>query len=752
MNYQSSGEKYQVPVFVALLYNASILIEIREIGSNEKPLVIERILDLADGTINQYGMYYEYGPVLDAGRYEITATPLNVPEEFANPSKSVQFLVGSVDSKDLDIDLQMVDSSGPADIKDLSINRQMVDGSSKTKQMSGSEPSINENIPKDRSSAASRSSKAPEPLPLDPENARASDELFDAGKMALIPENARDERPVNDQLKTADGTMLSKFGLQIREPSQEMVYNNLDEQGNVAFKYWLITHDKVDLELKIKKGNETVVEKTIPKTHLKKSFTYHRWRPWEIIDTLLMPPGKYSISARPLEPAGEAWSGPVSFYLGRGVVLPDSAKTASFDGAYTQFRSSRLNPGEPSKDLGAERIPAGKGDAFKTPTIVKPSDRQSFVTTGNQDKCIMVEIKHLPSSQAFQQNPMLFDVAWKVYVQMQFSPSTDDPYSRFGTWKQTPGEEPSSQKEYCLAPGRYRLRAWAQEYYDETQDWVAKEKHYGDWQEFAITPFRLKNELPVSGPVVPGQISREQKRADVVRSNTAKPTLIPLGKGNVFPSNSMASLSVRHAAGQKPLFEFESFDGKRWRRSQEIRLINVQTPRASGGQVVTKASVRMSAPGKFRYRVKMNATGAAPTPYREIIVEDKRIKNKAVAEQPADPVKRESARASVKKSTVGKRAKTQETPVAQNKMVLTPPVILAPRSGQTFNAPADIMLKARYDQNFPIIFELKKDNGRYVTIGSAQRNRTLQPVSIMSGRDIKDKIPAARWPFQSRCR
>ncbi len=108
------------------------------------------------------------------------------------------------------------------------------------------------------------------------------------------------------------------------------------------------------------------------------------------------------------------------------------------------------------------------------------------------------------------------------------------------------------------------------------------------------------------------------------------PTLLPLPRGEAFSTNSLTSLPVKHAAGQKPVYEFEYYDGRAWRMERSIRPISMQTPQGNGmTQVITKTSFRISKPGKYRFRVKTDVSGSPSSPYQEFVVVDPRAQSMA---------------------------------------------------------------------------------------------------------------------------
>ena len=107
---------------------------------------------------------------------------------------------------------------------------------------------------------------------------------------------------------------------------------------------------------------------------------------------------------------------------------------------------------------------------------------------------------------------------------------------------------------------------------------------------------------------------------------------------------SLTSLPVKHAAGQKPVYEFEYYDGRAWRMERSIRPISMQTPQGNGmTQVITKTSFRISKPGKYRYRVTTDVSGSPSSPYQEFVVVDPRAQSMAQVSAQAQASKAKAA-------------------------------------------------------------------------------------------------------------
>jgi hypothetical protein len=220
---------------------------------------------------------------------------------------------------------------------------------------------------------------------------------------------------------------------------------------------------------------------------------------------------------------------------------------------------------------------------------------------------------------------------------------------------------------------------------------------------------------------------------------TKVPIIIPLPRGTAFSTASLTTLPVKHAAGQQPVFEFERFDGRTWRRARSIRPISMQPQPGGGTQVITDASFRITEPGRYRYRVSTDAPGAAFSPYKEFVVTDPKTQIAAVKEMQrgramVEPEKSKSASAghtetrtltksgapTPPKSAVQDGKISEGTaPEASKKTPFTFPTmpktlqIISPQPNQSFQAPANVALRINHDTKYDVVLEIRKDSGPF---------------------------------------
>ncbi len=232
-----------------------------------------------------------------------------------------------------------------------------------------------------------------------------------------------------------------------------------------------------------------------------------------------------------------------------------------------------------------------------------------------------------------------------------------------------------------------------------------------------------------------------RKSIDPGDDGRSAPTPLALPRGAAFSVNSLASLPVKHVAGQKPVYEFEYYDGRAWRKERSIRPISMQTPQGSGmTQVITKTSFRISKPGKYRYRVKTDASGSPSSPYQEFVVVDPRAQSmaqvsaqaqasraKAAAEPAAagapagavniakSPARTEGPRPPDNSADLQRGTDTATPQVPAQRQLMppsAPPRITAPRPNQAFSAPANVIVQTSHDARFELVFEISMGAGK----------------------------------------
>ena len=211
----------------------------------------------------------------------------------------------------------------------------------------------------------------------------------------------------------------------------------------------------------------------------------------------------------------------------------------------------------------------------------------------------------------------------------------------------------------------------------------------------------------------------------------AVPTPIPLAGSSAFSTKKITNIAVKHMAGQKPVFEFEQFDGTKWRKARSIRLINMQPQSGDGTQVVTRASFQINTPGRYRYRVTTDASTVF-SPYHEFTVVglhgglspqmDHAAGAKGAAGGAAAAQKRTAKAPAKSGSTTEMKTSSNELHGSDSlqmkpKKQLQPsnPLrITSPTQNQSFWAPANVTVKTIHDSRFQLVHELKKGNGKFL--------------------------------------
>ena len=546
-------------------------------------------------------------------------------------------------------------------------------------------------------------------------------------------------------------SLLAKTQVRIKEPKQNQFYDTF-HQGNVPFQLWLELPHASELVIRIKKDSEILFTETIAKGGL----AYRSDRQ--------APPGVYTVEARMMEestsPASSKpgqiqsavdtpWSGPVTFYLGVAPPIAVStdrkalAKQESTEMTQYSSQGPLLPEGAVLPDSGAAVRTSTGG---KIPKIVRPTNNQVLVSKEGEEKCVDIEVAHLPSVFAYKANPINRMITWNVYVDWQYSPTPESLFSSLETVNQTPSES-NFVKNYCLASGRYKIRAWAKEreLKQEGDGWVEEfTHHYGQWQQFSIAPLQVDRDPAVDSSKLSSIGLSKQQRPVTVKSKQSSPLATPMIKKGMEPpdhpapqlmslsrnqnikANSLTTLLVKHLANQKPLFEFEYYDGKRWQKARSIRPIIIPTPATGGtGQVITQAKFRIAQAGKYRCRVKSDEDDGKFSPYQEFTVVGQLPRGLSGQLDHSVPVNRGASAAELK---IGKASKSPQKSSANElkgsdsievkpKKQLQPTKslrITSPIQNQSFWAPANVAIKTSHDSRFQLKYALSKNNGAFI--------------------------------------
>ncbi|MBT8360289.1 MAG: hypothetical protein KJO32_04995, partial [Deltaproteobacteria bacterium] len=431
--------------------------------------------------------------------------------------------------------------------------------------------------------------------------------------------------------------------------------------------------------------------------------------------------------------------------IGDRTIVISGQPAADQSGDYTQRSGQGPTPGAAVLEEKGKAVTTATGG--KVPKIVRPAFNQVVAAKAGEEKCIDVEIAHLPSVVAYKNNPINSMITWNVYIDWQYSPTPESLFSSLETVNQTPAES-NAVKNYCLATGRYKIRAWAKEreIKQEGDGWVEEFKnYYGQWQQFSIAALQVDKKPVVDSAALSGIALSKQQSQVTTKSmpgsplatpmvkkgmeplDLPAPKLIPLPRNQRYLVNSLAGLPVRHAAGQKPAFEFEYFDKKGWRKTESIRSFSMQTPKGGRGLVVTQAKFRLAQPGKYRYRVK---TGNKFSSYQTFMVVGPQgslspqmgtagkgaAAGTAISKQKvAQPAQDGSAKTAPKSSANELRGSDSTTPkVAKQLQPARPVLILSPKHNQSFWAPANVTVTTSHDSRIKLRFALSRNNGSFI--------------------------------------
>ena len=852
VNYRKSENEYQIPVFVTLLYEAPIKLDIKKISSGPKQSLPDQkiLFPSTDGNITPYGIYYELNLLLAEGKYEITATPQNFQEEnISDISNPVQFLVGSVDAKDLDSSQILLENKRP-DISNLDKKDLLAKVPAESSQMSGSGTVVPIDPEKEKvlSPAAESSLKAytlgsnQVVSPVEGRKYQAITKDSDNTSSIAISFLVRSPQPISpnfvlkkrifkepfknyedwsgDAIKMGESNNYQYETTRNLGPGEYQLLTSF-EPGKNKLIYFRVLGDEGDddissigrvkrealidekpalaslaeLQLVSPEANKSYSSSELPgaaddapplypvlikaicpvktgigielKKRLSIDSSYHTVRTWTIDMTKLKEEARgYSYEmTRPL--------GAGNYYL-----------------EVSGFNENLKNYNQPIKRyfrvLGDSKqlleVAEEQNLNQKVQKIIIEPRQNQIYNTFQQDKVQFVYWLKLPYSSPVR---MRIKKDSAVVLSETLAASDGGGKKEYRGYKQLPAGVYTIEVMLTNTPASGQVDASGQTKYIAEQ-WSGPVTFYLGSSEMA----QRNGDSQVSGglSVTPDRSAVKKPSSAATRSPITAPALMPLPRGAAFSVNSLTSLPVKHAAGQKPVYEFEYYDGRAWRMERSIRPISMQTPQGNGmTQVITKTSFRISKPGKYRYRVTTDASGSPSSPYQEFVVVDPRAQSMAQvsaqssrAKAAADPaaagapggamnvVKSPNRTAQPPRPpdnsadlSRGKDTATPQPPAQRQLMPpSTPPKITAPRHNQSFSAPANVMVKTSHDSRFDLVFEMSKDMGKPL-MGSSGDLRQLAPGKYRikvgyKGRpqrsqvDFVVKIPTKKQAIQAR--
>jgi hypothetical protein len=523
----------------------------------------------------------------------------------------------------------------------------------------------------------------------------------------------------------------------IREPKQNQIYDTY-HQGNVQFNYWLEMPNPAPVELQLIKDSQVVSTEILTGTGSGGDSSYR--------GTKQAPRGKYSIRARPTEPADWEWSEPVTFYLDVVPFEEDSAETTAMLAAPSNTKtletSSRINELAAPSLTNTLTVPETSDSSADTSTLKRLTPKSFMTISPVEGRIYNSSMPIFIKTISPEQTDLNFEITRFSDDGSGAQAEMIENWWAYGMEEQENGIF-SYQTARTLPPGDYFLRVDVQNGHLLGGGKGVHRKFSVADKTVAIGRTAAQRSGQAQADTAGTEISRNEQTlvkkgadpGDDGISDRAAPTVIPMSRATEFSTSGMTSLPVKHVAGQQPVFEFEQYDGRAWRTARSIRPISMRPQPGGGTQVITDASFRITEPGRYRYRVRTDGAGSEFSPYQEFIVTDPRTQAAAVAS-----IQRSRARAAagdaeaagppsaakqidrVAAATGGssapansanlQRGSDSTTPSisAQRQLMppSTPPRITAPRPNETFTAPADVAIKTSHDSRFNVVYEVRR--------------------------------------------